>query len=243
MRTKQELIDANLKTLHLMLDGLKNYNFEKFGVSREHSTTMDDLIYEYDDKKVPLSDWFNGATKAVLQPKGKDFVLKIPFEGEWQEDWCYNEENDDYDLIEEYFCEFQGSGGVSNDWDYCQREVELYNLAAEAGLGEIFVETFFVDYVNGHPVYAQQRVDKVGGWNGKSDEERSSTRDKLSKAGQHAPMDLDWVATFLEFYDEELLFRLFKFLDEEWIDDDLHNGNIGYLNGRPVIFDYAGFRE
>ena len=39
--------------------------------------------------------------------------------------------------------------------------------------------------------------------------------------------------------------NFWKFLDyiEENRINDLHTGNIGSLNGKPVLFDYAGFRE
>jgi hypothetical protein len=31
-----------------------------------------------------------------------------------------------------------------------------------------------------------------------------------------------------------------NFIEDEEI-NDLHRGNLGYLNGRPVILDYSGF--
>lgn len=46
-----------------------------------------------------------------------------------------------------------------------------------------------------------------------------------------------WLQKIVQYYGEEFLILLKDFIDEKCI-GDLHDGNIGYLNDRPVIIDY-----
>ena len=48
-------------------------------------------------------------------------------------------------------------------------------------------------------------------------------------------------AILLEYYGEEKLNKFFSFIDNYNI-GDLHSGNFGFQNGRPVFIDYSGFR-
>ena len=46
----------------------------------------------------------------------------------------------------------------------------------------------------------------------------------------------------INWYGENEIEKLLKFINDEKI-NDLHSGNLGYLNDRPVIVDYAGYNH
>ena len=52
---------------------------------------------------------------------------------------------------------------------------------------------------------------------------------------------IEWTAMALEYYGEEVVKKLFNFIEKEGI-DDLHWGNVGIRkDGSPVLLDYSGF--
>ena len=51
-----------------------------------------------------------------------------------------------------------------------------------------------------------------------------------------------WVHEFLEVYGEDTFEEFTNFLTCFGI-NDLHSGNVGYWNNKPVIFDYSGYYE
>jgi hypothetical protein len=52
--------------------------------------------------------------------------------------------------------------------------------------------------------------------------------------------NLTWMADAYDYYGEEYFKKLMNFLKSEGI-YDLHGGNIGYINSRPVIFDFSDY--
>ena len=46
----------------------------------------------------------------------------------------------------------------------------------------------------------------------------------------------------LEFFGEEILKQLDRFIDTYGI-NDLHTSNVGYIGNRPVLIDYSGYFE
>ena len=65
--------------------------------------------------------------------------------------------------------------------------------------------------------------------------------EKVLRSGSDFTKHNTLVATlFAETYGYEEFLRLNDFL--EWYDiNDLHSGNIGYINGKLVFIDYAGY--
>ena len=52
----------------------------------------------------------------------------------------------------------------------------------------------------------------------------------------------EWLCDFEEYYGEQKLYALMRFLQEFHI-GDLHYDNFGYINDRPVITDYSDFQS
>lgn len=119
--------------------------------------------------------------------------------------------------------------------DYCLLEVQNYEKAASAGLSEFFAETQLFNEYEGLPLYAQSKVIAD------EDEVCSDIRTYYDNIGEG---DYDYSAECVEEwlmdYAGAASDALCHFLNENKI-NDIHTGNVGFLDGSPIIFDYSGY--
>lgn len=154
-----------------------------------------------------------GATKCVIE--GNGWVYKMPFT-----DGCYN---------------------------YCEKEVEIYEKAIEASVEEFFAPCYFLKKIDNFEVYIMKYAEvdydslmedlyaRLSG-EGMSENEAENT-------AQWADENAEFVEYLFPYYaeDNDTFENLLCFLSEEDI-NDLHSGNMGYINGNVVLIDYSGFR-
>ena len=184
-----------------------------------------------------------GITKMVIFPphESDQYVIKIPFNACWKEEdegWFEEMSQAYYPLEQEY------------GWDYCKRELEIYELAKAAGIKEFFpITKLYAD--TEYPIYIQETCEEV-----------------FCTHRKPAPNNKYTIETVLQLFDNRLARNLiFKFADD-WILDtvqaygtdkfitfinflitydlnDFHAGNYGYAkaDGRPVLIDFSGFYE
>lgn len=225
MVTKEQILEA-LKECYFSMLTCDNY---------------DENIIEHMDSKV-LDEYNSGASKVVLFPADEetDFVVKIPFSHDAERiSWYEYDEN--FNAEEALF-----TGADEPDrWDYCKAETLYYEHAVEEGLEFAFLKTELIGYSNDfHPIYIQKKAEML--------ESREESHKKDWKECQfasnfctfnHLECFSDyWVADFLNCYGEEAYKKLHDFLADFHI-WDMHSGNLGYYNGKPVIVDYGGYHE
>ena len=212
-------------TEEMILQALSNCIFDEL-CDRNY---YDNVISNMDTTILPRS-YNTGATKLVLTPPGEDFVIKIPFEGET---W----EKEDFSPFE--------NAQEPNGWDYCRVEVLQYQKAVEAGLEEFFAETEYIGHINGHPIYIQTKVDIFEDirdpYYDYEEETISSTKDTCKKL-EVGCFHKYWLTDFLDYFNERDLLKLSQHLSNNDI-GDLHGGNLGYIEGQPIIVDYSGYWE
>lgn len=176
---------------------------------------------------------FWGSTKLVLWFNNTDFVIKIPFEGEFH----YN--GDD----EEEFIPFCGNGC---NWDYCAVEETEYQRACESQIEQCFAKTSYFCTIDGHPIYKQPYVEMYNHFQEKShhtEEDSKKAQELYEKSdGVSGGLPKGWMADVVNYFGDKIFSRLLEFLSTSDI-NDLHSGNVGYLNGAPVLVDYSGFYE
>ena len=234
------------KAYENVMRALNGFNFNDFGAG---DACVDDLISHFDDSVVKIKDWAWGATKLVIIPQKGDFVIKIPFEGQEVELWPIDEETgeENYDAEPEWSIDRFMYAQNDTHWDYCLTEVERYSLAREFGFEKYFLETFCIGYINGHPIYVQEKADEIGSSSNshKTKTSREEVRELMSESGTYVDIPWDWLAVVMDYMDnaEVELVDFLRFLYDNDIDNDLHGGNIGFKYGRPVIVDYAGFYD
>ena len=192
---------------------------------------VDDFISSIDINKVPLFDYDTGATKLVIIPIERDYVIKIPFSG------FYGDDDEYYSFEEE---------------DYCSLETEIYEEAAANGFGDLFLPIKQVVMIAGYPIYVQPQAETLDVDD--REQKRYSSKDSRDivineyRDGNLAMMmgrkfPLSWVASCLDVLEKyERLVEFFDYLEKNCI-WDLHFNNIGYVEEHAVIIDYGGYNE
>lgn len=237
-------VDNIIETLKYTLTGspLNNYNYV---------TIEEALMDDGHNCKV-----FAGATKLCIIPHNSSLVIKIPFNqtvyiSMYEED-CYNWEidedkkEDEKPKIEDYIHNLDSASDENLDddsnWDYCRLECMLYEAAYFEGLSKYFAHEEWYCEINGHPIYLQQRATPLATLSEHTEVATlKRTSDFCSKHNIFC-FDTEWISDFLARYGEAEFLKLNKFLSKYHI-DDLRDSNIGYIDERPILFDYSGYRE
>lgn len=201
----------------------------------------------------------SGVSKlAIWFENVKDYVIKIPFQGQeegynYYSVWNSKVNSDGQRIYTRYYRRYEGEGlarffGAENSinfWDYCRREMETYSNAEMEGVEEFFAETYLIGYVKDYPIYAQERADSIGYEGIKdieyTDEEEKRAKEISSMSGRN-PLSMSATIAAIKHYGEKKIAKFFEFVNNYYI-NDLHSGNFGLMNGRFVIIDYSGFNE
>ena len=225
-----------------------NYNikeiepfFYSFATNEEggfSSSELEIMVGSMDYETAPDFTYEFGATKGVIIPAKKDYVIKIPFNG-------------DYGLSS-YWNSFIFGGGELNE-DYCALEQELYANIEDKypQYARFFLPNIFIDLNICYPVYLQEKVSIFNDveYDSKFFCSRvSRTKVKTYKQGNNRALSLptEWLGRCLEIFDGDIkeLENFCNFLREEHLYEDLHKCNLGYNSkNEPVILDYATYRD
>lgn len=215
----------DIMTPEQIFEIIKNKWSTKYDLLTE--STVEDIIKP--EQNFSDYDYRYGATKFVLIAPKEDFVIKIPFCGEY-----YDEE----------FSEF--CGGWDGNWDYCKTEEELYKIAAEKGIEQCFARTFSIGEVGGYTIYAQEKAriwSEVHSTNDYEKEKTESIKEKCNENHKYYYcFHACWLSDFLDYYGNTVFEKFMDFVEAYSI-EDLHSSNLGYINGRPVVVDYSGFYD
>ena len=162
-------------------------------------------------------DWSHGVSKMAIIDKDSTYVLKIPFNVEW-------------DVA----------------WDYCALEAEIYETLEDAGFGCFLARTKFYNKCSSGWMTVQERCYHIGEKRS-SEETREALEvfknREYNYIGMIMPMDL--FGSFVEAYGLDLTLKFIQFCRESDYNilDDLHSGNYGYrADGTPCIIDFSGWR-
>ena len=218
------------------IDEIKLY-MENFGVNDDGFFTADDVDFFICEisKYAPSFDWDTGATKLVIMPENRDYVIKIPFNGEWVCGECRHFYNADSEFGD----------------NYCEDEITKYAEAVDAGFAEMFLPIECVMEIDSIPIYVQQKAEMLDCDGDMEQKEYSSkaSRDKIVEKYNEGKrylsrLPLSWIASCLDVLGSiERVEEFMKFLDEFSISYDLHRANVGYYNHKAVIIDYGGYGE
>lgn len=240
-----------------VLDFFSNLELPWDHFANDVSESYNGIFEEFFNRELPenLSNgvqYHTGASKWVIDIKGFEFIIKIPYEGYYEEieDYDYDECKifDSYEEEEAYiaehhheeFCYFEGADCESH-WDYCAAEMEIYDRALKEGIGNLFAKTLlFCHTKDGHPVYIQKRA--ISYWDCDDKTRRSRNYDKAYNMSYFSSVPAEFLALVLDLYGEKVANALLLFCDDHCI-GDLHLGNVGIRkNSRmPVLYDYSNF--
>lgn len=136
------------------------------------------------------------------------------------------------------------------DMDYCNEEFKTYNSLLEdyEDFKDYFAECWLagvvdvknVDgFLNHIPVYIMQRADS-----NENEVENSSYNFWINDGGKPDCYDPEGneevINCFKNYYGKELGEAIEEVIDMLEV-TDLHSGNVGFIEGRPVLIDYSGY--
>lgn len=214
-----------------------------------------DNFADYFTRDLPEDcEYSYGASKLVIIPDNTDYVIKVPFNCVYNEDYIdpdyaasqgieYDEDEQEEWLYFQnaYYCRQEEYG-----WDYCEAEVEYYEEAADWGVEKYFAETRYIGDCHGWPIYVQPKCEAMENSRGSHShtrEEYDSIQEKADSVDQHGIRDRDFLCDLFKNADVDIVSLLFQFIDEML--NDLHSGNYGYFEGTTdaCLLDYAGWNE
>lgn len=225
-------MNYNIKDILPYLEILKLNKNNSF--TEEDGMLRIEDYYEKDKLYLPSFFYEEGCTKFVIIPEHLDYVIKIPYNA------LINGRN------KKIFFE---NGGGEEYWDYCAKELEIYNHFKEFCVlngKEKYINFLLpieeIDYIN-YPVYIQPKVETYEEVDGYYTSEKS-IHNVVDNKMNLSSLPNEWLATCLEKLDNNMkeLELLCDYIRKNEI-TDLHSGNIGYYNKFPVIIDYGGFSE
>lgn len=217
----------------------------EFGYCFEDDFELQNMAGDFIDalnSKNICAEVFAGVSKMVIIPEESDFVIKIPFDGQY--DYECHEEDDSIECKTWYPFIHAGWKFHTSDWDYCDAEVAIYEKAATYKIEEFFLENIQVEEILGRPIYIQKKAVSIneGGNSGKEASPEAKENYCYCRP-EYEYMDRDWVEAAIDYYGLDDVIKLKNFIDEYQL-RDFHSGNLGYTsNGKPVIIDYAGWYD
>lgn len=212
-----------------ILDMLEKYCCFEPDLSDEsyYNDIVNPLLNNIDETK--CWDYAAGATKVALFFEGYPYVIKIPFYGEiGTEDGMFHEFKK---------AELNKEGA----WDYLKAEKRIFKSAIEKGLDFLFAPVELIGYVDNHPIYQQPLVETFYNRDPAVEEEDKRVDNFLLKHNINFSCR-PWLYVVKEFYSFDIVTQLLYFLDELEC-ADFHSDNVGFINDRPVLLDYAGYNS
>lgn len=187
----------------------------------------------------------SGATKCVVIPKEKNYVIKIPFTGTGDYYKSYYDSNGYYHSTLDFYEDFYGADNDERVWDYCGAEVKRYRIAKEHHMEKFFAETAFVGYTTSdYPIYVQEKCTTLENTVLQyTHEEMDSMRHTLSSVDCIGELPIRWIISFFKTYGFDTLINFVNFLNAQDWNDDLRAANVGFLNKKPILIDFSGFNE
>lgn len=220
-------MDNYLNDLICTYLGETDWDYEA-GLSEDDA---EDFLDSIQYSGIPVYDYEIGATKLVIIPYDSHYVIKIP-----------------YNMAIHYGEYFDFTGLPKGVNDYCQYELILYNMAKESGWADFFLPIQYLGEFKGIPIYIQNKAEDYFSCtiNYASENSKKIVTKRIKETDflRSFTLPFDWVACCLDWlHSLNELRKFFYFLEKEKISRDLHRGNIGFYQNRPVIIDYGGYFE
>lgn len=163
----------------------------------------------------------NGASKYVIVFNNKEYVLK------WSDD------------------------------DSVLMESVIYQKAVDRGISFLFPETILLGEFHGIYYSVQQKIDYSASHIPARDRSKYAKMTKtvtddifrkmengfqVPNCDYNRDLHRTWAKVFISLYGKALAKKLCAFIQENRI-NDLHSGNIGFCNHKPILLDFCGYEN
>ena len=160
-------------------------------------------------------------------------------------DICYNSGCTRYVFWNETDCDYVYKINFKEAADYCKKEAENYELARECGIEDMFAECAYVLTYEGRDIYAMEFA------NVDDNQTCSDLREKMESSSHLSEEEIDHILynlngcdivnELLNYYYSFNMIKRFNWLCCRNQINDIHDCNVGYIDDRLVIIDYAGY--
>ena len=210
---------------------------------------VDDFNWLYEDGEITSNFKIEtGATKVVLIPinTNTNYVYKIPVLGMYDVHFINNDWDEKIDEDYESFSRFDP---YEHD-NFCSIEVDRCCDICKKGYGNLIAKEYYYGEIGDNiPIYIQEKAviyyDAFDGDTLRTEEEITSVKNVTSSFFNFDEyfncMPDKWIADLISVIGIEETIEFFNFLIDASYNNDLHEANIGYIKGKPVLVDYSGF--
>lgn len=213
---------------------LPRINFKEDMIAYEDGDPVfdDDIFrnWEYAD------DVLYGCSKMVIALHYyDDIILKIPYHGVILD-------TDEYE-------EFTGAARDCDwieKWDYCAAEANMFDIACEFELGDMFAGTYYLCDIDGYPIYCAEKAGEILDLSPRRvpSMQGSIYSAKKLEDGNIFVTNLSpqAIAMFYDGYGKEKTDALLDFIVKNKI-SDLHDANVAVRDDKIKLIDYSGFNK
>ena len=210
---------------------------------------LDDFDWLYEDEKITSNFEIKaGSTKVVLIPINinTNYVYKIPILGIYDAHFINDDYDEEINEDHESFSRFDPDGHDN----FCAIEVDRCDDICTEGYGDLIAKEYYYGKIsNDIPIYIQEKAtiyDKIfDGDTLRTKEEITSVKNVTSSFfnfDEYFNCIPDrWIADLIAAIGIEETIEFFDYLIDASYNNDLHQANIGYIKGKPVLVDYSGF--
>lgn len=132
----------------------------------------------------------------------------------------------------------------------CEQEARAYQSGKKYGIERVLLETRFVyESPNGTRFFMQPKISESHDRVSRKTRQkairinktvRPKMCEKICNSMYYDDLDRNWLSMVISLYGKRFCRSLEQWSKENRV-NDLHNANIGYINGKPVILDYSGY--
>jgi len=132
----------------------------------------------------------------------------------------------------------------------CEQEAKAYQSGKKYGIERVLLETRFVyESPNGTRFFMQPKISESHNRISRKTRQKAirinkTVRPKMCekiRCGMYYDgLDRNWLSMVISLYGKRFCRSLEQWSKENRV-NDLHNANIGYVKGKPVILDYSGY--
>lgn len=132
----------------------------------------------------------------------------------------------------------------------CEQEARAYQSGKKYGIERVLLETRFVyESPNGTRFFMQPKISESHDRISRKTRQkairinktvRPKMCEKIRNSMYYDDLDRNWLSMVISLYGKRFCRSLEQWSKENRV-NDLHNANIGYVKGKPVILDYSGY--
>ena len=229
----------------------------------DQTPTNFEMIYDEVKSVDADAELHYGISKLVIiSPHLGDYVIKVPFNGMYEENYdygCSKEDGCDYSCrcccdcehgvkpdYKDYWCDYSNADSPTG-WNYCDAEWQKYKNLRKIGLDCFVAKIYPFIEIGDFKCFIQEVATAENDADGNETSRVTAISRKKAESLNsefHYGLNEDWLGLCVEIFGANKVRRFMKYVEEKdpEILNDMHDGNYGYRpNGTPCILDFASF--